>query len=115
MHKYASMAKSADAKDLKSFGSNPISVQIRLLAPTKMREITNNPSHFCYLISLGTNWGQKTGIFKAFMHKYKCSFLSYKKLGTKTQKERLPDVNVRQPLSLQFVIDFFDVAEVYFI
>lgn len=49
------------------------------------------------------------------MHKYKCSFLSYKKLGTKTQKERLPDVNVRQPLSLQIVIDFFNVAEVYFI
>ena len=35
MHKYASMAKSADAKDLKSFGSDPISVQIRLLAPYK--------------------------------------------------------------------------------
>ena len=32
------MAKSADAKDLKSFGSDPISVQIRLLAPSRHRK-----------------------------------------------------------------------------
>ena len=39
-------------------------------------------------------------------------FLHTKKLGNKTQKERLPGVNVRQPLSLQIVIDFFNVAEI---
>ena len=33
-------------------------------------------------------------------------------MGNKTQKERLPGVNVRQPLSLQIVIDFFNVAEI---
>ena len=80
MHKYASMAKSADAKDLKSFGSDPISVQIRLLAPSKMREIIKNPSHFYYKY----HWRQireKADIFKAFMHKYECSFLSCEKIG----------------------------------
>ena len=46
-----------------------------------MREIFKNLSHFCYKTSFGTNWGRKTGIVEVFMHKYKCSFFTLKKIG----------------------------------
>ena len=80
MHKYASMAKSADAKDLKSFGSDPISVQIRLLAPKEMRECFKNFSLFCFSLSFGTYLAQKTAVLGAFMHNYECSVFTYKKI-----------------------------------
>ena len=81
MHKYASMAKPADAKDLKSFGSDPISVQIRLLAPKILRGIYKNASLFCYKTTLGNDWGIKKPVFKGFMNNYECSVLTLEKFG----------------------------------
>ena len=48
MNKYARVAESADARDLKSLGLTAVSVQIRSRAPKFLRGIYKNASHFCY-------------------------------------------------------------------
>ena len=51
MHKYASMAKSADAKDLKSFGGNSVPVQVRSPAPCVKEERSHLRSHMLILFA----------------------------------------------------------------
>ena len=81
MNKYARVAESADARDLKSLGLTAVSVQIRSRAPKILRGIYKNASLFCYKTTLGNDWEVKQPIFDGFMHKYACSVLTYKKIG----------------------------------
>ena len=81
MNKYARVAESADARDLKSLGLTAVSVQIRSRAPKILRGIYKNASLFCYKTTLGTYWEVKQPISDGFMHKYACSVFTYKKIG----------------------------------
>ena len=81
MNKYARVAESADARDLKSLGLTAVSVQIRSRAPKILRGIYKNASLFCYKITLGNDWGIKKPLFKGFMNNYECSVLTLKKIG----------------------------------
>lgn len=40
-------------------------------------------SRFCHFGTLGTNWGQKSGVFEAFMQKRECLYFTGKKIGDK--------------------------------
>ena len=81
MNKYARVAESADARDLKSLGLTAVSVQIRSRAPKILRGIYKNASLFCYKTTLGNDWGINTPLFEGFAHKYTCSVFTYKKFG----------------------------------
>ena len=81
MNKYARVAESADARDLKSLGLTAVSVQIRSRAPKILRGIYKNTSLFCYKTTLGNGWGIKKPVFKGFMHNYACYILTLKKIG----------------------------------
>ena len=81
MNKYARVAESADARDLKSLGLTAVSVQIRSRAPKILRGIYKNTSLFCYKTTLGNDWGIKKPVFKGFMNNYECSVLTLKKIG----------------------------------
>ena len=53
MNKYARVAESADARDLKSLGLTAVSVQIRSRAPKILRGIYKNASFFV----IKPHWG----------------------------------------------------------
>ena len=74
MNKYARVAESADARDLKSLGLTAVSVQIRSRAPKILRGIYKNTSLFCYKTTLGNDWGIKKPVFKGFMNNYEFSW-----------------------------------------
>ena len=81
MNKYARVAESADARDLKSLGLTAVSVQIRSRAPKILRGIYKNTSLFCYNASSGLARAIKKPVFKGFMNNYECSVLTIKKIG----------------------------------
>ena len=89
------MAKPADARDLKSLGSDPVSVQIRLLAPNFLREAIKN---FSFLLknNIGKRLGNKNAVFYGFLNNYKCLILTFKRIGERNIK-KLPSGDVRQP------------------
>ena len=81
MNKYARVAESADARDLKSLGLTAVSVQIRSRATKILRGIYKNTSLFCYKTTFGNDRGIKKHLFKRFMHNYACYVLTLKKIG----------------------------------
>ena len=64
---------------------------------------------------MGNDWGIKKPVFKGFMNNYECSVLTLEKFGEYTTKKGLPGRDVRQPLSLQRIIYFFNVSEIDFV